>query len=182
MIPRHALISESYLEMQRILHAAPRGYGGRGDKWAETVIAVAKVYDAQTVLDYACGQGSLKRALDEKAPHLHVRDYDPAIAGKDGPPGFADLVNCTDCLEHIEPDKLDTVLAHLRSLARKALFVVISLKLTAKILADGRNAHIIVRPANWWKKRLEAAGFTIHRAPDVARKKKSHEYVVVLTP
>lgn len=183
MIQPQELISQKYRLMQRILHSQPRGYGGNGDKWAETVRAVAEVYQASSVLDYGCGQGSLARALKAQPEVLfRVDEYDPSIPGKDGLPVFADLVVCTDVLEHIEPERLDTVLAHLRMLARKAVFTVISLKESNKVLADGRNAHVIIRPANWWKKRVEAAGFTIRRAPDVARKKKSHEWTVVLEP
>ncbi len=85
-------------------------------------------------------------------------------------------------LEHVEPDKLDAVLAHLKLLARHAVFVVVALIPTAKILADGRNAHLIVRPANWWRKKFTEAGFTIKRAPEGTRKKKSHELTVVLEP
>jgi len=179
----HGLISPKYVVMQRLLHGQPRGYGGRGDKWAHVVVALLAEYGASSVLDYGCGQGSLKRAvMSEPRAGLRFDEYDPAIPGKDGMPTFADLVVSTDVLEHIEPEKLDAVLAHLRALARKAVFVVVSLKDSNKVLADGRNAHLIIRPAKWWLKRFVEAGFTIRRAPDVARKKKSHELTVVLLP
>ncbi len=182
MIAPGALISPAYAEMQRILHAAPQGYGGRGDKWAAVVVALMAEYRASSVLDYGCGQGSLKRAvMAEPRPGVRFDEYDPAIPGKDGIPVFADLVVCTDVLEHIEPDRLDAVLAHLKLLARKAVFAVISLKDSNKTLTDGRNAHIIIRPSTWWQKRLVGAGFTIQRAPSIARRKKSHEWTVVLT-
>lgn len=182
MIEPHVLISPKYVVMQRILHGQPRGYGGRGDKWAHVVVALIEEYGATSVLDYGCGQGSLKRAvMAEPRPGLRFDEYDPAIPGKDGMPTFADLVVCTDVLEHIEPERLDAVFAHLKMLARKAIFAVISLKDSNKVLADGRNAHLIIRPSTWWKKRIEQAGLTIHRAPEIARKKKSHEWTVVLT-
>jgi 2-polyprenyl-3-methyl-5-hydroxy-6-metoxy-1,4-benzoquinol methylase len=183
VIDQLALISPKYQVMQRILHAQPRGYGGRGDKWAVTVLALIAELEASSVLDYGCGQGSLRRAvMASDPPGVRFDEYDPAIPGKDGLPSFADLVVCTDVLEHIEPERLDAVLMHLGRLARKAVFAVISLKDSNKILADGRNAHLIQRPSTWWRRRLEAAGFTITRAPEVARKKKSHEWTVVLIP
>lgn len=182
MIAPHELISPKYVVLQQLLHGQPRGYGGRGEKWAHVVVALIGEYGATSVLDYGCGQGSLKRAVMAKPrPGLRFDEYDPAIPGKDGIPCFADLVVCTDVLEHIEPDRIDAVLAHLKMLARKAIFAAISLKESNKVLSDGRNAHLIIQPENWWLQRLEQAGFTIHRAPDILREKKSHELTVVLT-
>jgi len=176
----HALISPEYLEMQRILHAAPRGYGGRGDKWAGVVLQVAMAYGATSILDYGCGQGSLARVL-RSSPWSSITEYDPAIPGKDAMPEPAELVVCTDVLEHIEPKRLQTVLGHIRGLATKAVFAVISCKPTNKVLADGRNAHLIIRHGHWWKKRIVKAGFTIHHPPSVVREKPT-EWVGVLTP
>lgn len=183
MIAPNELISPKYVVMQRLLHGQPRGYGGRGDKWVDVVVALIVEHGATSVLDYGAGQGSLKRAvMAVDRPGLRFDEYDPAIPGKDGMPTFADLVVSSDVLEHIEPDRLDAVLGHLRALARKAVFVVVSLKDSNKVLADGRNAHLIIRPAKWWLKRFVQAGFTIRRAPSIARKKKSHELTVVLIP
>jgi 2-polyprenyl-3-methyl-5-hydroxy-6-metoxy-1,4-benzoquinol methylase len=182
VIGQHELISRPYLEMQRTLHAS-KPYGERGDKWAPVVMALVKKYRAGSVLDYGCGRGALGRVLREKlSGAVRVSEYDPAIPGKDGMPLFADLVVCTDVLEHIEPDCLDAVLRHLRALARKAVLVVVALVDTANVLPDGRNAHLIIRPANWWRKRAGAVGFTVTRPPLNARKKKSHEWTAVLLP
>lgn len=178
MFQTHELISPAYACLQRQLHGQPRGYGGRGDKWADTVLAILADIGATSVLDYGCGQGSLKRAIDAVKPStVVVREYDPAIPGKDAMPLFADLVVCTDVLEHIEPDRLDAVLAHLKFLARMSVFAVVSLKASNKVLADGRNAHLVIQPAAWWLERFAAAGFT-------ARVRHSHalELVVLLLP
>lgn len=163
-----ALISAAYLETQRKLHATPRGYGARGGKWAETVLAVVADLGASSVLDYGCGQGSLGRELRARKPaHVRVDEYDPAISGKDRLPSFADVVVCTDVLEHIEPDRLDAVLDHLKSLARIAVFLVVNLRVASKTLCDGRNAHLIVQPAEWWRERVEAAGFAVMEVPNL---------------
>jgi 2-polyprenyl-3-methyl-5-hydroxy-6-metoxy-1,4-benzoquinol methylase len=155
-VTRDDLISDRYLEEQRILHAAPRGYGGRGDKWATTVRMLVKHHQAATILDYGCGQGSLARAL----PELNLDEYDPAVAGKDVPPsGPYDLVVCTDVLEHVERDKVERVVDHLHALASPYLFAVISLVPTAKTLTDGRQAHILLKPQEWWRHLLTSRGF-----------------------
>lgn len=177
---RADLISPEYLETQRVLHAQPQGYGGKGDKWAIGVIGVANASDCSSILDYGCGEGSLAKAL---MTHGRIcREYDPAIAGKDDRPAFADLVVCTDVLEHVEPDKLDTVLAHLKGLARKAVFVVVATRPSNKTLTDGRNAHLILEDDAWWQARVLAAGFTIHQGPASPLTKPSREWVAVLTP
>src|SRR6185436_376305 len=82
-------ISSGYRELQRELHARPNGYGGKGDKWAAGVLAVAAAYDASSILDYGCGEGTLAKAL--AAAGRVCREYDPAVAGKDSRPAFADL-------------------------------------------------------------------------------------------
>lgn len=183
MFTQGQLISTKYTEMQRELHAAPRGYGGRGDKWAGVVLQLALEYQATSILDYGCGQGTLAKAL-RSTPFgvIRVSEYDPAIPGKSVLPDFADLVVCTDVLEHIEPDRLDTVLQHLRMLSRKALWVVISTKHSNKTLPNGMNAHLIIKPARWWKARLRMAGFTLHVPPTVVRVIPEKEWAVVLTP
>jgi 2-polyprenyl-3-methyl-5-hydroxy-6-metoxy-1,4-benzoquinol methylase len=176
------LISPKYREMQKVLHAAPRGYGGRGDKWAGVVLQIAIEYQATSILDYGCGQGTLAKALRaQPLGAIRVDEYDPAIPGKDGRPSFADLVVCTDVLEHIEPDRLANVLAHLQTLARKAIFAVISTKGSNKVLPNGRNAHLIIKPARWWRDRLREAGFTLHPRPTVVRT-NDKEWIGVLTP
>ena len=175
------LISPDYRAQQMALHAAPRGYGGKGDKWADGVIQVADHYDCHSILDYGCGQGSLKRAIQEKTDRFAIREYDPAIPGKDALPMFADLVSCTDVIEHIEPELLDTVLRHIRSLSRKAAFVVIATRPSNKVLPDGRNAHLTVESDDWWRERLIAAGFDLHEGPKSPLTKVSREFVAVLT-
>lgn len=177
------LISPRYLEMQKTLHAAPRGYGGRGDKWAGIVLQLAIQYQAMSILDYGCGRGTLARALRSQPLNgIRVAEYDPAIPGKDHLPDFADLVNVTDVLEHIEPKRLDTVLAHIKMLARKVIWVVVSTKDSNKVLTDGRNAHLIIKPGSWWKDKFRDAGFTLHPAPTVVRAVPEKEWTVVLTP
>lgn len=175
-------ISPAYLEMQKRLHASPKGYGTRGDKWAGIVLQIAVQYGATSILDYGCGQGSLARALRaQPITGYRISEYDPAIEGKSLPPDFADMVVATDVLEHVEHDRLQPVLTHLRMLARKVLFVVVATVPSDFILSDGRNAHLILHPSGWWKHCFQDAGFGLHNPPTVVRK-NGKEWAVVLTP
>lgn len=142
------LISDNYRALNASLHQGGN-YGRHGDKWAGDVTRLIEKYGAQSVLDYGCGQGSLGSSLGPI-----VREYDPAIPGKDVLPLPVDLVVCTDVLEHIEPECLADVLDHLRALSRQACFVVISTRAAKKFLADGRNAHLIVEDDDFWRQHL----------------------------
>ena len=140
------LISDEYLALQRELHG--RGhYGISAGRWAKRAMYHAQSLGCRDMLDYGCGQGQLREALLGTFP---VREYDPALEGKDLPPDPADMVYCGDVLEHIEPDHLDAVLDDLKRLARTAVFLVVATIPAQKKLADGRNAHLIVQPFEWW--------------------------------
>jgi 2-polyprenyl-3-methyl-5-hydroxy-6-metoxy-1,4-benzoquinol methylase len=148
------LISDSYLLLNQQLHEQG-SFGGKGDKWAPRVRELIETLRPSTILDYGCGQGALARALD-----IDILEYDPAIAGKTSLPDPADLVVCTDVLEHIEPECVGEVLDHLKALTKVALFAVISTRPAKKVLADGRNAHLVVQPWEWWRTQL-ATRFTL---------------------
>lgn len=162
-IPLSDLISPEYQAEQKRLHDDPRGYGGRGSKWAEVVAGLIETTGAESVLDYGCGQGTLETAtlkLMRPGRRMHWRNYDPALKElRELPKEPFDLVVCTDVLEHVEPEKIGAVLTHLRTLTRVELFTVISLVPTEKKLSDGRQAHILLRPIPWWVEVMEGAGF-----------------------
>jgi hypothetical protein len=145
-----ALLSETYRAQLRALHSGK--WGDEGHTWATPVASYAATIGAPTILDYGCGKGTLAPALRER--FFLVTEYDPAIVGKDTPPSPADLVASTDVLEHIEPESLDEVLAHIASLARVGVFLVISCRRAVARLPDGRNAHLIVESPEWWRDKL----------------------------
>jgi hypothetical protein len=57
-------------------------------------------------------------------------------------------------MEHIEPEYLDDVLRHISGLTLRCCIMRISLLPAAKVLADGRNAHLILQPPDWWIERI----------------------------
>ena len=144
-----ALISEEYRDLNAELHASSRKFGSHGHRWASRVSAFLD--EGYSVLDYGCGKGMLRQFVGPI-----VSEYDPAIKGKDQEPDPADLVVCTDVLEHIEPDKLDAVLGHLATLTKRRLLFNIATKYAINhLLPDGRNPHLIVESPDWWKAKLE---------------------------
>jgi methyltransferase family protein len=150
------LISDQYRALNVALHASNSHYGTSGGKWAAKVHRLARQYEASSVLDYGSGKGTLGEELRRlvQEPFCVFAEYDPAVEGKDAQPNRADLVVCGDVLEHIEPDCLYAVLDDIRDLARKAALFIVATVPAAKTLADGRNAHLIVEPAEWWFPKL----------------------------
>jgi Methyltransferase domain len=122
-------------------------------------------------LDYGCGKSLLAKALP-----WPIWEYDPAIPGKEESPRAADLVVCTDVLEHIEPEKLPFVLDDLRRCVKKVGYFLIHTGPAAKKLSDGRNAHLIQKSRDWWEKKL-GKFFTIGKVID-----NPPEVVVVVGP
>lgn len=174
-----ATLSKEYRALLQKAHAT-QDWGGSGFKRAPYVLPFARQLGARSILDYGCGQGTLKTALlqatlgkewrDHEGPiEFDIREYDPGIKGKDGEPYPADLVACTDVLEHIEPEFLDACISHMWGLARRGAFLLIATRLANKSLPDGRNAHLIVEPGPWWLERLAANGIEPFKVDDTGR-------------
>lgn len=154
------LITDEYRRLNAELHQTAGGYGSKGKAWAPRIWTFAQEIGAASILDYGCGKGSLKPALEaEGGPNVYdIREYDPAIAGKDAPPAPADLVVCTDVLEHVEPECIDAVLADLVRLADKAVLLAVACRAGKRVLADGRPDHLTVKPPLWWAQRAAKFG------------------------
>ena len=138
-------ISDEYRGLNQQLHADKKEYGTSGSKWALQIMEMCKTLETRDVLDYGCGKSTLANNLP-----FSIRQYDPAIPKYSERPSPADLVVCTDVLEHIEPEFLDAVFDDLQRLTRKMGYFVIATGPANKTLADGRNAHLIQEGPRWW--------------------------------
>lgn len=144
------LISEGYRKMQQALHRDPH-YGMAATTYAPMVAGLLQHYGATRLLDYGAGKGRLGLALDELTPSLvDLLCYDPAIPEWSQPPQPCEFVACIDVLEHIEPELVDNVLDDLARLTQRAAFFTVHTGAAEKVLPDGRNAHLIQKPASWW--------------------------------
>ena len=159
-------ISDGYLAMQQELHKNPN-YGVASLGFAPVVLGLMQQTGVRSLSDYGAGKCNLHKALQERGfKDYEYFPYDPVFP-EYGPPKPAELVCCIDVLEHIEPDYLDTVLDDLQSITRKFGFFSVHTGPAAKVLADGRNAHIIQRPTSWWLPKLCERFEIVHlqRAP-----------------
>lgn len=143
------LITDQYCSLNKDLHESHPNYGISGQKHIASVIDLSQTFQTQDILDYGCGKSTLALNLP-----FTINQYDPAIPKYSELPKPADIVVCTDVLEHIEPYCIEDVLNHLASLTKKVCFAVISTRPASKHLPDGRNAHLIQKNARWWLDRL----------------------------
>jgi 2-polyprenyl-3-methyl-5-hydroxy-6-metoxy-1,4-benzoquinol methylase len=136
-------ITEEYRAQQLDLHKNP-AYGASSNQFVNIVRFTAEKFGAESILDYGCGKGTM-------ADHIpHVRLYDPCVEKFSTEPSPAEMVCCTDVLEHVEPECLDAVLDHMQALAKKVVVATVASYPAQKTLADGRNAHLIQKPLRWW--------------------------------
>jgi len=140
------VITEDYRRLNAELHKDNEHYGISGQKYAELVGGLAAAMGTDDILDYGAGKQTLANAL----PQYAIKAYDPAIEYISTTPDPADLVVCTDVLEHIEPECLDAVLDDLVRVTKKVLIATVATRPANKTLSDGRNAHLIVEDFKWW--------------------------------
>jgi hypothetical protein len=148
------VISESYRALQQELHKNPN-YGVASLAFAPVVKAMIEQLGCRSLCDYGAGKQNLRKALEQAGVTVEYHPYDPAFP-EYGSPQAADLVCCIDVLEHIEPELLDNVLDDLKRLTVRHGFFTVHTGPAAKVLADGRNAHLIQQPPEWWLPRLES--------------------------
>lgn len=139
------LISNEYRELNSQFHRENRHYGTCGVQYLDEIISLIRQLKSQDVLDYGCGKGTLSQNLPFK-----INQYDPAIEKYSARPKPADLVVCTDVLEHIEPELLDNVLRDIHVLTKRHAYLVAATVPAQKKLPDGRNTHLIVKDYRWW--------------------------------
>lgn len=146
------LISDEYKRMNAEMHKTIPSYGANGHRHAGIVRQQAQDVGAREVLDYGCGKGTLAETL----PDLVVVEYDPAIPGKDSAPPPAQVVYCGDVAEHVEPEFLDEFLDDLLRVTERRIILVVATRAAVKTLPDGRNAHLIQKPVEWWLPKIKS--------------------------
>lgn len=156
------LITADYQQEMRKLHVENPVFGIASTYRARDIRWLMEELGFRTVLDYGSGKGRLGKALKAWDYEIQVVNYDPGLPEFAVDPHPEDFVACVDVLEHIEPDCLDDVLAHLKSKIRKVGYLTIAHYPAGKFLSDGRNAHLIVQEPEWWRQKLAKAGFKFH--------------------
>jgi hypothetical protein len=159
-------ITPEYQKLNAKMHRKTPGWGAGSWRHVDAVTQFMEDTSSATVLDYGCGKGKLREALG--APEWFT-EYDPCVHGKDATPEPADLVVCTDVLEHIEPDLLDNVLKDIARCAIRAAFIVIATRPAKAMLPNGSQPHLIIQDKDWWLNKLKDYFYIIDVTSDTER-------------
>jgi len=141
--------SPEYKELQKKLHATGT-YGGTAPTSAGIINAIIEKLSIKHILDYGCGSKLPLRGVLKPNGDLRYQAYDPMVDEYSDDPVPAEMVVVSDVLEHIEPEFIEEVLDHLEELTEVVIFATIHSGPAIKVLEDGRNAHILQRPLEWW--------------------------------
>jgi hypothetical protein len=139
------LITDSYRAQLAQLHKERPDFGTSSAMYAPIVKKLIAEYKPKQFVDYGGGKCALR--IHVSVPYI---PYDPAIEEISAPPGPADMVMTSDVLEHLEPECLDSVMDDLQRVTRKIGFHVVHTGAALHHLPNGRNAHIIQQPPEWW--------------------------------
>lgn len=148
------------IDQYREMHRTPKMFGGYSVlQYAYIIRRMIGRYGCRTLLDYGCGKGE-QYARDRVHEWWGVMPtlYDPAVPGKDTPPvGRFGGVICVDVLEHLEEPEIPGTLDRLFGHAEHWVFLAVCPRLSSRLLPDGRNCHLTVRPGEWWEARVQEA-------------------------
>jgi hypothetical protein len=149
----------SLIPAYRKLHQAGKFPGYSIEPFVPGIAELVAEIPTQSILDYGCGLGhqyKLKRVHDAWGGLMPTL-YDPAVPGIDSRPvGQFDGVICTEVLEHVPADELDAVIKDIFRFARLWCYISVCCRPAKpnKNLPDGRNAHVTIRPQEWWIEHL----------------------------
>jgi len=166
--------TETHIEQYRQYYAGHQ-LRVRPHRWQADIEALAVAIGAVSILDYGCGQGALLARFASRS----IRSYDPGVPEWAVEPAPADLVVCVHMLEHVEPECVPAVLAHLWGLTRCAAFIVVSCAPSTKCLPDGTPWHTCVQSPDWWASHLNDL-VAPDRGEPISVERPDREYAVVL--
>lgn len=106
------------------------------------------------MIDFArnCLDDQVKEVIGDKFIKADLEKKSPVVS---------EYGLCCDVMEHIPPDKLDTVLANILMASRNVFFSISTKEDNAGELI-GEDLHLSVHPYSWWYEKFKANDVTIH--------------------
>lgn len=166
----------SLIDQYKLMHRTEDYFKGLSTvHYRKQILELIRKTVAKTVLDYGSGKG--KQYLQ---PHALQNDwgvtvtcYDPALPAPIGvlPKGQFEGVICCDVMEHIAEADVPATLKCIFDYATKFVFLAIATVPAKKLLPDGNNCHVTVKPLAWWQNQVDEA----HRASGKSLRIVVHE-------
>lgn len=160
-------MNNNFIQASKSLHAKNKDYGNISEYFKKGTIkheltipravnAAAKLEPVSSLLDHGCGKGGLIELLQQDLrTFIEVSGYDPAVQQFSKKPNEKfDIVTSIDVLEHIGRDQIARTLNEIKHLTSKFFFFCIDL-LPASKKIDGRNAHFLIAPSDWWVQQIK---------------------------
>jgi hypothetical protein len=129
-----------------------------------------------SALDFGCGKGGLVKQLKTNLDsEIRFDEYDLSLTEHSlGLSKDYDLITCVDVLEHIDRCNIDETLIRIKRHCGGIFFYCINLIPTMKQLSDGRNAHVLLAPPDWWIGQISShftmnLSFQVGHMPDGSR-------------
>ena len=161
-------MENNFIEASRQLHSDNKQYGAASEyskpdtmKFRLTIpqaIKAAQEFSSITsILDHGTGQGGLIETLNQhKALKIVAKGYDPCVPEfSDLPASKFNIVTSIDVLEHLGIDYIGSTLNEIVNLTENFFFFCIDLIPASKKLKDGRNAHTLIAPPDWWLQQIK---------------------------
>ena len=137
-----------YAAQYQEMHAHGAFPGKSWEHHVDTLMRVIPDIADKTVLDFGCGPlGGLAARLGDK-----VISYDPFVQKFSTPPWDRrfDGVFSSDVLEHMTSRQIDEFLTRVATARPEFVFLNVSTRPAFKNLPNGANAHLTVKPGEWW--------------------------------
>jgi SAM-dependent methyltransferase len=175
-------------EDQRYSRLFKEGYGiGPIDRVWQFAQSRGILREIASVLDVGCGRGPALRRFSRlpgvRAVGVDISTYVINLLRKEGYEVYRadcrelaslfagtrfDLVWSCDMLEHLPPAWVDDAIKAMWDVCARRLLVNVSTRASTICDAYGRNLHLTVKPANWWRSRLECHAFRMQDAHEGA--------------
>lgn len=123
---------------------------------AKQLGGIVKANGIDSMIDWGCGRGdayfdphNVWKTIGIRPSRIQL--YDPSFKHRNKPPSRqADLVVCSDVLEHIPEPDVPAFVANLFAHAKKHVWASVCCRPADKCFPDGTNLHVTLRPLVWW--------------------------------
>tara|TARA_Y100001933_G_scaffold254274_1_gene295659 strand:+ start:876 stop:1556 length:681 start_codon:yes stop_codon:yes gene_type:complete len=177
----------NYINASTKLHETNQNYGKASEYFEKgtmknlltipkAVNSACKIESISSLLDHGCGKGGLIDLLKQELPDLQdTYGYDPGVNKFKHKPGKKfDIVTSIDVLEHVGRDQIASTLKEIKLLTSKFFFFCIDLLPASKSI-DGRNAHFLIAPSDWWVQQIKVE-FSVMTIIEVGEMKDRSPY------